>query len=494
MTQGLSVSRVVNVNATLAPVAAGNRSFGVVAILGDSDVIDTAERLRPYATLDEVAEQFGTAAPEFLAAELHFSQFPRPNILYIGRWARTASKGVLHGGALSTLEADVGSWNAITAGSMAITVDGTVRTLSALNFSGATNLNAVAAIIDTALAGATVVWDDVFNRFDVKSDTTGTASTLSYATPTGSGTDISAKLKLTSALASAPVAGKAPETPLVAVQDAADHTSEWYAIHFAASIQPTDNQLLDVAAYIEGSSFTRVFGHTITGTTIRDPLVLNDLSSRLQAAQYMRSITQHSTDNPYACVSILARAATIQFDAENTMLTLKFKQEPGVAPEVLTETAAQALAAKNCNVYAAYANGTAIFQESKMASGYFFDEVIGIDWMVNRVQNAVWNLLRASPTKIPQTDPGMTQIATTIAHSMQQGVRNGLLAPGQWNGPPFGRLSTGDALTAGFYVHIAPVATQDQADRENRRAVPAQVAAKFAGAVHSADVVMWFNR
>jgi hypothetical protein len=494
MARGLSVSGVVNVTVTISPLAAGQRNFGVALVLGDSAVIDTAERVRAYRTLDEVAAEFGTSAAEYKAADLYFSQSPQPNLLYIGRWASGPSHAVLHGGVLSGLEQDMTSWTAITAGSMAITTNGTVRTLSALDFSAQTNLNGVAAVIDAALTGATVVFDSIYDRFDVISDTTGTSSTLTYATPTGSGTDISAKLKLTSALASAPVAGLATETPLAAAQAAADRSSDWYGLHFASAVAATDNQLVDVASYIEGSARSRIIAVTTQNVQTLDPLITTDIATRLKNLSYKRSFVQFSQYNPYAALSALGRAFTVNFEAADTTLTLKFKQEPGVVAETLTETQALTLRAKNCNVFVNYDNDTAIIQEGKMANGYFFDEVHGLDWLQNATQTDVWNLLYQNQTKIPQTDAGISQIVAVIDATMTRAVRNGLAAPGIWKGPNIGPLRTGQALAKGWLTIADLVANQPQADREARKAPPIQVALKLAGAVHFADVLISVNR
>jgi len=70
-------------------------------------------------------------------------------------------------------------------------------------------------------------------------------------------------------------------------------------------------------------------------------------------------------------------------------MTLKFKQEPGVAPETLTETQAATLRGKHCNVFVNYDNDTAIIQEGVSFDGSFFDEVVGLDWLENDIQTAV---------------------------------------------------------------------------------------------------------
>jgi hypothetical protein len=495
MARGLSVSGVVNVSVNISPLAAGQRNFGVALLMGSSDVIDVSERVRAYRTLDEVASEFGTTASEFLAAELYFSQSPQPNLVYIGRWAQAAAPAILHGGVLLPTEQDIAVWNAVTNGGMTIVIGGVTKNLTALDFSGATNLNGVAAIIDAALSGGSVTWDGIYERFDIRSDATGSSASVGYATAPGSGTNIAPMLRMTSGTASVPVAGVGVETPLAAAQAAADRSGDWYGISFVTSVQPTDNQLVDVSAYIEGASRARMHAVTTQNTQVLDPLIANDIASRLKALRYKRSTAQYCSGNPYAVVSMLARAYTVNFEATDTTITLKFKQEPGVAAEDLTETQALTLRAKNCNVFVNYDNDTAILQEGVMSNGYFFDEVHGLDWQANAVQTEVWNLLYQTPTKIPQTNSGIAQICAVVENALTRGVNNGLIAGGQWNGPNMGGLlRTGQALNKGFLVFAGLVEKQPQADRERRKAPPIQAAIKLAGAVHSADVIMNVNR
>ena len=494
MATGLNVNNVVNVSVNLSPIAATARDFGALLILGSSDVIDTGQRMRTYSDLDGVASDFGTTAPEYLAANLFFSQSPQPAILYVGRWAQTATNGTLNGGVLTASEQLMSAWTSVTAGSMKIDIDGATKTLSALNFSAQTNLNGVASVIDTALTGATVTWDSTSGRFTVKSDTTGVTSTVGYASATGSGTDISAQLKLTTGAASAPVDGIAAETLVSALTTFADMSNDWYGVTVATATAPNDAAYLAAAAFIEGAAVSHILGITITNTQALDSTVTNDLPSLLKTANYKRTVTQYSSSSPYAVASLLGRAFTVDFTANNSTITLKFKQEPGVSAEKLTQTQANALKAKNCNVFVAYANDTAIIQEGVMANGYFFDEVHGTDWLQNEVQNNVYNLLYQSTTKIPQTDAGVNLIVNVIESTMDEAVNNGLVAPGVWNAGGFGELSQGDTLTKGYYVYAPKVATQTQAARETRVAPTIQVAAKLAGAVHKVNVIINVNR
>lgn len=380
MTQGLPVSNVVNVDVIMSPTAATGRNFGSLLILGSSTVIPVSERIRLYAAIEDIGDDFGVDSPEYTAALVFFGQSPKPTQVYIGRWVKT----------LTSSE------------------EGSVETI----------VQAVNACLQYTNWYGLVIADDVTAGSDVL--------------------------------------------------DADD--------------------VIDVANVIEASSLSRIFGVTSGDAGIISSTSTTDVASRLKAGKYARTFIQYSTSNAYAAVSAFGRAFTVNFNGSNTTITLKFKQEPTITYETLTVGQAAAVDAKKANVFVYYANDTAILQQGVMANGDFFDERHGLDWLQNYVQTNLFNLLYTSTTKIPQTDAGNTRIMANVEASMDQSVENGLVAPGVWNGGNIGQLSSGDTLTKGYYVYMAALSTQAQADRQARKSVPVQVACKLAGAIHYADV------
>lgn len=483
--KGLPVQSVVNVTIVMAPKAAAERDFGVALILGASNVIDTNERLRLYYDIDAVATDFGTTAPEYLAAVAYFSAEPTPSQCYIGRWAKTDTNGLLKGRILGTAEQNIAEFQAITDGGFAVTIDGSVKTVANIDLSDVTNLNGVASVIQTALAASgTCVWNG--QQFVIQSATTGTSSTVSTVTST----PLSILMGLDSQTTS--VAGMAAETMVDAVTILADISDDWYGLLNAAEAEESEAEA--VADFIGATSTSRIAGLTIKNTAVLDPTVTSDLASVLKAKQNNRVFVQYASSSPYAACAAFGRAFTVNFNGQNTVITLKFKQEIGIAPEILTATQANTLKNKNCNVFAQYSNDTAILQEGVMSGGWFFDERHGLDWLQNSIQTAVWNLFYTSTTKIPQTDAGMGRIVATIENRLDQAVTNGLVAPGIWKGDSFGALNTGDMLTKGYYVYAPPVSTQSQANREARESTVIQAAIKLAGAVHFTDIIINVNR
>lgn len=598
----LPVSRLIRVSINLGPTAPAPRSFGILMIAGDSNVINGLERFRSYDSFDGVALDFSTTSPEYLAAQLYFGQSPKPKTCMIGRWVRTATAAELDGGILNASQQLMTNFNPVTSGGFQVTVDGVVKSLTGLDFSAAANLNAVAAIIDAALSGASCIWDG--DQFIIASDTTGTgvkasgtitfdtnaaandtvtidgtlvtfvassptgsqvligasaaatatnlntflnasadanislasysvvgsvvtatyktvgttgnsftlakssthitlsggtltggvvSSSVTYATAPVSGTDISSLLKLTSSLALPLVPAYAAETPVECAAVLANASSAWYGLTFAASVMPTDDQNLDVSSFVEALDLSRIFGVTITDTSVLSSVVTTDLASEMKAANYLQSFCQYSA-NPYAIASLFGRMFSVNFSANRSTITLMYKQEPGVVAEDLTTTQANVLQAKRCNVFTSYVNDTAIIQYGVMSGPRWIDETHGLDWFKDSVQNSVYTLLYTSTTKIPQTDAGANQLVNAVQSACDQAVTNGFFAPGVWNGAEFGQLTTGQFLNQGYYIYAQPIAQQSQADRDARIAPPITVAGKLAGAIQEADILVNINR
>ena len=603
MPSALPISRLVNVSVNLSPIAAQMQNLSTLLIMGSSEVIDVVERLRNYSTVAEVAADFGTSSPEYLAAVLWFEQTPQPTTLSIGRWAKIATAGLLNGGLLSSAQQAIAAWNAVTSGAFFVAMDGVPISVNGMNFAAATNLNGVASIIQTALAleaaGSTVVWDSNYSRFTIKSGTTGEDSAVSFlATPTatgsyifsdnpspadtitlngtavtfvaadpaanevliggdaaetlanllaflqasddvqlvkfvytvvantlylkavatgaggdaltttkvsavitvsgatlsgGAGTNISAMMMATSASSGAYLAeGIAAETALDATALMDDTFGQgWYALTF---IGASNDDHLGISGYIEAANNKHLYGVTTQESGVLSALSTTDVAYLLEQLSRKRTVVQYSSSNAYAVCSLLGRILTVNYNGNSTVITLMYKQEPGIVAETLTSTQVNALEAKKANVFVAYNNDTAIIEKGTVCSGDFLDTVTGTDWLALQIQNSLFNLLYTTTTKIPQTDAGTQLLVTTIEAVCSQGVVNGLLAPGTWGAGGFGGLSQGDFLPKGFYVYAPPVASQFQADREARKSVPIQVAAKLAGAIHTIDVIVNVNR
>lgn len=496
MPNTLPISRLVHVSVNLAPSGAQAQNLSTLLLLGSTaGVIDSVERFRDYADISAVAIDFGTSAPEYLAAALWFEQVPQPTSLKIGRWINAVSSGGLKGAALSAAQQALSVFTAVSSGGFTVTKDaGSATNVAGINLSGAANLNAVAALLTAAApAGITFTWNPNFSRFEAVSATTGAASAISFLTAPGSGTDLSATLGMRSTSSGAyKYQGQVAETAAdcITLFDV-NYGQNWYAAVLLAGVN-SDHLL--IAPLIEAMNNKHLYGVTSQEAGVLVAATTTDIAYQLKQFAYKKTITQYSSSNPYAVVSALARQLTVDYGGNNTTITLMYKQEPGITPENMNATQIAALEGKNCNVFVAYNNDTAILEPAKTASGLFIDVVTGTDWLAIEMQTRLYNLLYTSPTKVPQTDAGTALLVTTCEGVLSQGVANGLLAPGTWQSGGFGILAQNDFLPKGFYVYAPKVATQSQSDRAARKSVPIQIAAKLAGAVHEVFVAVTVNQ
>jgi len=494
MKPSLSVSRIVAVAVSLTAAGAQAQSLSNMLVMGTSTVIDPVERYRSYTDLTDVANDFGLLAEEYKVAQRWFSQSPQPTELLVARWVNAASSGGIRGAVRPASQQLMTVWNAITAGSFKVAVNaGALTDVTGLNFGAAANLNAVAGIIQTALAGTTVVWNSFYQRFEITSNLTGATSAISFLQPAATGTDISSLLGMTAASSGAYLfTGQVAETAVSAVQymDAL-LGQKWYGVIVPSGVNADH---LAIAGFIEGTDTKHTYWVTTLEGGVISAVSTTDIAYLLSQLHYRRTFVQYSSSDAYAAASAAGRILTTDFDGNNTVITLKFKQEPGVVAEDLNSNQANAAEAKHANIFVNYNNDTAIIEQGVMVDGTFVDIVTGTDWLAVELQQRVYNLLYTSTTKIPQTNAGMQLLTTTCEAVCAQGVVNGLLAPGVWNSNGFGTLTQGAYLEKGYYVYAPNVDTQDPADRAARLAVPIQIAAKLAGAIHHVDIAVTVNQ
>ena len=489
----LPVSRLIAVAVALTVAGAKAQNLSTVLVLGSSVVIDVVERVRTYTSLTSVGVDFGNTTPEYLSAQAYFSQSPQPATIQIGRWAKTATSGLLRGATLTPAQQILATWTAVTTGSLRLTKNGAAGVnITGINLSTATSLNQVASLITAALTGATMVWNASFQRFELSSSTTGVGSSIAFLEVTGSGTDISSMLGMQTGQGGYRADGIAAETALTAAT-LFDNTfgQTWYPLVMPEAVD-ADHVL--VAGYIEASGNKHLYGITTQDAGTLNAVTTTDIASQLKALGYSRSITQYSSTSAYAVMSLLGRNMVVDYTGNNTVITSMYKQEPGIVAETLNSTQANALQGKNCNVFVGYDNDTNIIQYGTVANGHFIDEITGSDSFAVTVQQRLYNVLYTTTTKIPQTEAGMQILTTVVEAVCQQHVANGFLAPGVWNNAGFGDLAQGDYLPTGYYVYSNPIDTQNPADRAARKAPLIQVAGKLAGAVHTVSLAVTFNQ
>ncbi|EDR3673584.1 DUF3383 domain-containing protein [Salmonella enterica subsp. arizonae serovar 40:z4,z24:] len=265
----------------------------------------------------------------------------------------------------------------------------------------------------------------------------------------------------------------------------------WYCGVPVGAVEP---DLMSAAQWIQASGKIQA----ITDSAASDTDPATSTLAPLIAADLYRSLVLYQSGvadgGPSSVASLAALLCSIDFDAEDSMITLKFKEMPGVASDsTITDTIAANLTAQGINYYTDFGTKTMVAEGWMLGATMWADEVIGIDWLSNKLQTDVFNAL-AERKKVSLTDPGVAELMNVAENVMKQAVRNGLVAPGEWDGDPIGAVSSGDYLENGYYIYADSVSTLSADDRKARKCPPITILAHLAGAVHSVNITVNTNR
>lgn len=192
--------------------------------------------------------------------------------------------------------------------------------------------------------------------------------------------------------------------------------------------------------------------------------------------------------------SYAGRGLSVDFDGNNTTITMHLKDLVGIQPDsTMGQTLLNKAQAAGADVMVSIQGVTKVFTSGE---NMFFDRIYNQLWIVGRFQIAGFNLYATTPTKIPQTEDGAIQLLSVLRKVCEAAVTNQYLAPGEWNSPTtFGDQADllANIRQLGYYLYSQPVADQSVAAREARQAPVVQAALKEAGANQSGSMIVNIN-
>lgn len=474
------ISEYINVGIALAPTPQGLAGFGQLVMMSKSanlgvTPITAQERIRKYSSMASVAADYIDGTEINKAATAYYAQVPRPIYFMVG---------LIDGGntaayATGTSTLNLGALQAVTAGGFTMTIDGVLTVITAVNLSGATSFAAAATLVQTKLnaqkPGTTCTYNGT--HFVITSPTTGVTSTITVASSDVGG--LAAELGM---LAAALTQGQASETPAQALTECEQVDNSFYGIVLDKEFDDTQ-AAYDVAVWAQAR--TKKFFNTTN-----DPVCLTNantgtIAGQMEAASLGNTLSTYApTAGSYAGASVAGRAFTVNFEGTNTTITLMYKKLPTIPVARITSGQNANLNNINCNVFLDV-GGNSFFAESKMGDGSWFDTKHGLDWLQNRIETDVFNLMYRSNTKVPYTDTGVTMIIQKVEKGLRQGVTNGLIAPGY--------TTDGEYLELGYRIDYIPVGDVSAADKGNRIYKGISFIAVGAGAIHKVTITGSFS-
>ena len=473
----------------------------VMIITNQLGVLSSSNRFKLYNDALSVESDFGSDSDVTQHANAFFAQSPNPinagGILVVGFWRSSdetvpASAAVLTGAQLDEV-VTVAAMQQISDGSMDITIDGVAKNLTTLDFQSVLTLNDIAAVINAALTGGVVSVVD--RKMIITSDTTGVTSTITFATDPGTGTFIGNILSWADGTGA--VLTQGADASVLSAESKVDAVTALKAqINFKGFVfinEPTDMEAESLAAWAQAND-------TLSFDVFEEASNLNvDPTNPVWAiklANYTnyRCLFRLDSDRRFA-TEYMSRGHTVNFNAVNSAITMQLKELIGLVGEDFTQT--QINAAKNVglDIYTIFDK-----QVSKiLTSGAndFFDNRYNILGFITELQTAVFNLLAATTTKIPQTIQGVNTIVHECEKVSERFVTAGVFAPGEWTLPEtFGDLETfkTNIRTNGYYWLAQRLSDQSPVDRQDRKSPLVQGALKLSGAIHSVDILVFINK
>lgn len=495
-----NISNIVNVTLLPEGQAAALDNMNVVAIMtaNQDGPISSANRYQLYSDAASVATDFGTSSDIAAFANTFFGTKPNPvnagGVLVAGYWRGAsetvaASAAVLTGGQLTEVTA-IDALQSISDGSFDITIDGAEEEITGLDFRTATSLADVVALIDAELTGGAATLDDT--RIVITSSTTGVLSTITVVSAGAAGTYVGEILNLASGTGAVTTQGAASAV-LTAETQVAAITALKALVNIKGAVfidAATDEVREDLAEWASANS---VLMYDVFSAAANLEITTTNIVWQIKLAGHKNYRMLYSAaGNRRMAASYMARAHVVNFSAENSAMTMHLK-ELSVPAEDYTQTEITKAKAVGLDIYTTVKNVPIVLTSG---ANDFVDNQYNLIAFIDAVQTGQFNILKLTPTKVPQTTPGVNKLVDQAEKDCRRFVRAGVFAPGAWSNPDtFGDVDAFNRSIEqlGFYVLAGLLRDQPQPDRQARKSPVLQIAVKNAGAIHSVDVIINFN-
>jgi len=384
----------------------------------------------PFPSAVSVSDYFGASSVEAAMAAVYFNGFDnsttKPNKLLIDRYAKTAIAAFMRGAQSTAALADLA---AITTGSLYIVTDGTTATITTVTLAGSTSFDDVASKLTAAFAGTTkptITYDSDFEAFVATSNSTGSLSTITYAT--GS---LAATLNFTLAAGATLSQGSAAQTPKQTLDAVVAATQNW--VGFANTVEP------DLAT-------KKLFGAWTAATAGRyfyscwDTDVTNYATpgvGNLSFANYLKQNDIGGTIVTYGAKDkaafVLGCFASIDFTETNGRTTLAFRSQSGLLPDVTDQTKAANITENGANYYGTFgtANDSFIwYQDGRISGDYkWSDPYVDAIWFNNEIQLSLMNMFKLQKS-FPYNQQGYAIVRAAIQDPINAALNFGAIQKG----------------------------------------------------------------
>lgn len=480
----LSISNVIRVTVQGVQRSRTPKNVNEVALFTPEQPNNVLESMYVIDPSD-VASAYGSNSLTYKMALAVFSQ--SPNLLSgNGGLVVIPMKNATNATAASFTSSaiTVSNFAAVNNGSLKVTENSNVINLSGLDFSQVATINDIASIFKNALPQVDISVSD--GKIVFGSKKLGASSSITLAAGTG-GTSLDATGLLGveggTSVAGVDGTGETLGEAITRTYGSVAYTGVMCAKYMddaevsAAAAIVSAKDLIFVNAWYSASDILGACQTLQAASNTKVRCLVYTMG--FEAAKLMMA-------------AYVGRAFSVNFEGSNVSQTMNLKTLSGISPDAgISQTDYNNAENAGVDLYVSYEGDPAV--KSNGANEYF-DVVYENMALKFYAQVALYNALKTSGTKLPQTEAGVNVLKNALGNAFKQFVRNGVIAAGEWNSAQtFGDPETfrNNIRNQGWYVYSIPVAQQSQAQREARIAPYIQGACKRAGAIHEADVLIF---
>lgn len=482
----LPISFDVTVSLSKAQVAVGKDMTTICFCTPNVDFLH-GDRVKTYLTADSFNKITTSGSSVYWAGQAFFAKSKRPRQIAVGKVFSEDQGAYLLSGGISSLDAV----KAVTNGAFNITIDGTVKNITGLDFSSATDVDGVAGVINTALTGATcTVYHD---NLIIRDTTTGAESTISYAGAPASGTDVSALLGLTEATgasyADGYVAGTSLADELQAIADAGTRAGLFfYGWTLDSEYRDTEDQEA-AANWINARSFRAVGAMCTNNANAYNPAsTANNGYKATEQGLAAINYTYDDNSQVYPEISYLANFLAVDYNQENSTIAGKFKDADGITavnfPDI--ETNVQTLNERRINTITGVIGQTLKFfrEGNQSSSAWSTDGWVNVCNFISELEVEILNVFLRNK-KVPYTPDGQNLLIAAASKICNKYKRNGSFSDGMEEDST---SETGYKVIPAFDIQIQEISSTTAAQRAAHIGTPMTITVNDAGWMGSINI------
>lgn len=444
----IDVGLYIQVTNTVEDSLNNAKTFAGLA-LTINPAIPTTNPILQFTNLPDVGTYFGTGSNEYASARKYFASCQTavtlPPYIYFGRLILSNVGAWLRGGEVDDPATKLTALQAITAGVITVTVNGTSYVTTAIDLSTATSLSNAATLIETAITTAhvpiatifTLTYDGVRNTFYSANTDSGAASTLGYFSSTT--TNLATILQMTQATNAVLSQGADAMTVTQNLTSLQGGFTDQFGLYFVDNLNSmlTDTLNLELAQWVsdQGDKYwSNVWSNEVALESLTDTTSIWYLVNQagINNCSIFDEAIYNNSDRVSAAVGIIA---SVDLTQSNSAITLAWKQQTGLLPSVTNTNIARILDQKGINYY-----GKVALTGSALTQNFFYPGAISGKWVfVDNLVGAVWIAFQCQfevvavflgVGEVPIDPDGQGQVRTALNTALEGSKANGIVVTG----------------------------------------------------------------